>query len=182
VTASQPQIPAGSSVTITASATRHGHGVAGVSVTLLEVTPKDKVWTAVAHGTTGRGGKAMLTVSGLTMNAGFKVTGPDGSASTAIPVTVVPQVSITVLSRPSGRRAVIKVVCQYAQPGNVVVLEVYRNGTWVPVRARRIGRLLKTGFVVKVPLAKAKTVQVVLRATRKHAAGVSNEVTVGPRV
>jgi hypothetical protein len=151
-------------------------------VTLLEVTPKHRVWTAVGQGTTGRGGKATLTVSDLTVNAAFRVTGPGGSASAAIPVTVVPQVSVTVLTRPSGRRAVIKVVCQYAQPGNVVVLEVYRDGTWVPVRARRIGSLLKTGFLVKVPLTKAKTVQVVLRATRLHAAAVSNEVTVGPRV
>jgi hypothetical protein len=182
VTASQPQIPAGTSATITATATRHGHGAAGVSVTLLERTPRHRAWTAVAQGTTGRGGQAKLTVSDLTMNAGFRVTGPGGSTSAAIRVKVVPEVSVTVLTRPSGRRAVIKVVCQYAQPGNVVVLEVYRDGTWVRVRVRRIGPLLKTGFLVKVPLAKAKTVQVLLRATRLHAAAISNEVAVGPRV
>jgi hypothetical protein len=182
VTVSQPQIPAGTSVTITASATRNGHGVAGVSVTLLEMTPKDKVWTEVAQGTTGHGGRATLTVSDLTMNAGFRLTGPGGSASAAISVTVVPQVSATVVTRPGAHRAVIKVVCQYVQPRNFVVLEVYRDGTWVPIRARRIGPLLKTGFVVKVPLNKARTLQVVVRATHKHAEAISNEVTVGPRV
>ncbi len=180
--ASQSQIAAGGSVTITGSATRHGTGARGVSVTLQELTARHRVWTTVTQGKTGRNGQVALTVSDLTVNAGFRVTAAGSVPSAPVLVTVVPQVTASVLTRPSGRRAVIKVVCLYAQPGNVVVLEVYRAGVWVPVRAHRIGGLLKTGFVVKVPLTKTRTLQVVLRATRLHAKAVSNEVTVGPRV
>ena len=78
-------------------------------------------------------------------------------------------------------RDLLTVTTQYARPGNVVWLEVQSaSGNWVKLRKKRLNAAGKTWFILSGKRLKNKTVQVVLVATVRHAAAVSNSETVPP--
>ncbi len=172
------QIAAGDSVTIDGQLTRAAKPVAGVTVRMWERPAGHLSWHFAGQATTGAQGTVAITTSDLTTNATFRLTDPDGPVSPPVIVTVVPQISVQLTPGPRGVKDYLDVATQYAHRGDTVVLQVDRNGTWVNLRERPLNAAGRTTFVLDARQLKGDAMQVALLATRRHAAAVSNQVTV----
>lgn len=178
--ASSAEIPAGSQVVIDGQLTRSGAGVQGVTVQLIERFVGHRFWHLAGTGQTTADGNVAVTVSAVPANAVFRLRVPHVAHSASVLVTVVPQVTATLIKGAAGLRDVLAVSTQYAHPGNVVRLEVQTGGGWTYLRQRRLNGAGKTAFVLSGRRLKNREVRVVLLATARHAAAVSNSQTVPP--
>lgn len=178
--ATAAQIPAGSSDTIDGQLTRGGTALAGVTVRLWERLAGQLSWSQVGQATTGSTGSVAIGVTSLTTNTVFRMTDPDGPISAPVRVTVVPEISTTLVQGPRGARDYVRVATQFANPGNTVELEAFRDGAWVVVRAQRLNRRGKATFVIGSRRFNGIELQVVLLATHRHAQAISSPPLTGP--
>jgi hypothetical protein len=178
--AAAAQIPAGGSDTIDGQLTRGGTGLSGVTVRLWEHVAGQPGWSQVGQATTGSTGGVAIGVTSLTANAVFRMTDPDGPISSAVRVTVVPEISTTLVQGSAGVRDYVRVTTQFANPGDTVELQAFRNGTWVIVRAQTLNGRGKTTFVIRARRFNGIELRVVLLATRRHAQAVSSPPLTGP--
>jgi hypothetical protein len=171
-------IAAGTQAAVDGTLRAGGHAVAGAHVTLFE-RPADRLgWQLVAAATTNNQGNVALVVSALDTNAVFRLTGPGGAVSLPVRIRVTPSVTVALDAGSRGLADILVVTAQYANRGDAVVLQVQRGGTWQPVRTQRLAASLKTGFGFKTANFENDALRVVLLATSRHAAAVSNAVTV----
>jgi len=180
ITAAQQQIAAGGSVQISATFTRRGRAVTGVSLSLAELAAGQATWHVVGQATTGSGGQSGFTATNLTTNASFRVTGPGGAASNELSIVVIPAISLSEAASSHGRSATLVVSAPLAQRGDLVRLEYLVGGQWHRLRAHRLQR----GGQVEFSVAARKisvTYRVVLPATADHGQAVSAPVTVAAR-
>jgi hypothetical protein len=181
VSAASSQIPAGSVAVIDGQLTGSGKAMAGAKVMLLERIARHVRWHVAGTATTNAQGDVDITTPVLAANAAFELTGPGGSTSKVVLITVVPQVEATLRLGAAGLRDLLVVTTMYAHRGNVVVLQVQTaSGAWVSLRERLLNAAGRTRFVIKARKLQNKQLRVVLLATVRHAAAVSNTVTVPP--
>ncbi len=156
-----------------------GRPVPGQRLALQERAAGQPGWQPAGQATTGTTGRAALTVSDLTSNAWFRLTGPDGTQSQKVRVIAVPPVSVTVGTGPRRRAAVLTVTIPLADPGDLVVLQVRADGGWQILRAHRLGPAGQTVFQVKLR-RRAQEYRVLLLRTASHGRSVSSPVLVSP--
>jgi hypothetical protein len=175
--AAQAQIPAGDSDTIDGQLTRAGAALAGITVSLWELPAGHLEWSLVGRANTGSTGDVAIGVTGLTTNATFRLTDPDGPVSPAVQVSVVPEVSTTIVLGPRGVEDYLHVTTKFARPGDTVELAAFHDGTWVVVRQQKLNAGAKTTFVLGAHKFSGVELEVVLLATRRHAQAVGSPLT-----
>src|SRR5208282_4497072 len=131
------RIVAGKNDTFTAQLTDKSGGVAGAGVSLLERAAGQQAWQQAGTATTGANGTAVITASHLTVNAAFRLKGPDGMMSKPVLVIVMPTVSAT-LNGSGAMTAAITASSPLADPGNTVVLQVQVGKRWLNVQKGRL--------------------------------------------
>jgi hypothetical protein len=178
--ASRAEIAAGSQVVIDGQLTRSGAGVAGVTVQLVEHLVGHPFWHLAGTGQTTADGNVAVTVSAVPANAVFRLRVRGVAHSANVLVTVIPPITATLTPGAAGLRDVLAVTTQYAHRGNVVQLEVQRGTGWTYLRQRRLNAAGKTAFVLDGTRLKNLEVRVVLLATARHGASISNTQTVPP--
>jgi hypothetical protein len=178
--ASSAEIPAGSQVVIDGQLTRSGAGVPGVTVQLVERLVGHPFWHLAGAGQTTADGNVAVTVSAVPANAVFRLRVRGVAHSANVLVTVIPPVTATLTPGAAGLRDVLAVTTQYAHRGNVVQLEVSSGGSWTYLRQQRLNAAGKTVFVISGKRLKNLEVRVVLLATARHGASISNTETVPP--
>ncbi len=174
------QIAAGGSDTIDGQLTRGGAALPGVTVRLWERLAGTQTWSLVGQGTTGSSGDVAIDVTSLSTNAIFRMTDPDGPMSPAVRVTVVPEISTTLVQGRQKLKDYLHVTTQFARPGNKVELEALEDGSWVVVRDQRLNARGKTTFELGARRFSGIELQVVLLATIRHARAVSSPPLTGP--
>ncbi len=174
-------IAAGSVASIDGQLTRAGQGLSGVTVTLLERHARHAAWRVAGTGITTAQGDVAITSPVIITNAAFRLTGPAGVKSAIVRVTVRPTISVALQPSANGLRDVLVVSTQYARRGNIVVLQIEsKTGRWVDLRGRTLNANGHARFAVSTAKLKNRVLRVVLLATVRHAASVSNAVTVPP--
>lgn len=95
-------VPAGGDVFISARLTKDGQADHGIMVRLLELPAgaPQSGWRVAGTATTGARGLAGFQVGRLATNAVFALTGPDGTRSATVRVTVVPRVVLSLVAQP----------------------------------------------------------------------------------
>jgi hypothetical protein len=179
VTVASGRIVAGHSDTFTAQLTDKSGGVPGASVNLLEREAGQKVWHEAGTATTGASGTAVITAPHVTVNAAFRVSGPDATMSKPVLVIVTPPVSATVSSS-SAMTPVITASSPLADPGNTVVLQVRVGKHWRNVQMATLNGARQAQFTVRSRLMQLRY-RVALLPTASHGLSVSNAVMVPPR-
>ena len=179
VTVASGRIVAGHSDTFTAQLTDKSGGVTGASVNLLEREAGQKAWQQAGTATTGASGTAVITAPDVTVNAAFRVSGPEGTMSKPVLVIVAPPVSAT-LSSSGAMTPAITASSPLADPGNTVVLQVQDGKHWMNVQMARLNAHEQAQFTVRSRLMQRRF-RVVLLATASHGLSVSNAVMVPPR-
>jgi hypothetical protein len=179
--AASAQITAGSEAVINGRLTRSGTGVAGVTVTLFERLAGHAGWRKAGTGTTTTDGNVAVAVPALVANAVFRLKIPGAPPSASVRVAVSPPIAAVLKVPPGGVQDALVISTQYARRGNVVVLQVQSpNGGWVHLRSKRLNASGKTTFVLSGTRLQNREVRVVLLATVRHGASVSNLVVVPP--
>lgn len=178
--ASSDKIVAGSQVVIDGRFTRSGAGVQGVTVQLIERFIGHSFWHLAGTAQTTTDGNVAVTVPAVPANAVFRLRDTGIAHSANVLVIVMPPVTATLTPGASGLRDLLTVSTQYAHRGNVVQLEVQNGGGWTYLRQRRLNAAGKTVFVLSGKRLKNLEVRVVLLATARHGASVSNTPTVPP--
>jgi hypothetical protein len=178
--ASSAEIPAGSQVVIDGQLTRSGAGVPGVTVQLVERLVGHRFWHLAGTGQTTADGNVAVTVSAVPANAVFRLRVRGVAHSANVLVTVIPPITATLTPGAGGLRDVLAVTTQYAHRGNVVQLEVQSGSGWTYLRQRRLNAAGKTAFLLNGTRLANLEVRVVLLATARHGASVSNTQTVPP--
>jgi hypothetical protein len=173
------RIVAGQNDTFTGQLTDKSGGVAGASVNLLERAAGQRAWHRAGTSTTGANGTAVITATDLTVNAAFRLSGPDGTMSRPVLVIVVPPVSAK-LSSSSAKAAVITASSPLAAPGDTVVLQVLSGKHWMNLQLAKLNGARQAQFMVRSRLMQRRY-QVVLMPTASHGLSVSNAVMVPPR-
>jgi hypothetical protein len=179
VTVTSGRIVAGKTDTFTARLTDKSGGVSGASVSLLEREAGQQAWHPTGTATTGANGIAVITASDLTVNAAFRIQGPDGTMSMPVLVVVMPPVSAT-FSDANGMIPVITASSPLADPGNTVVLQVQAGRHWMNVQMAKLNGAKQAKFLIRSRLRQRKY-RVVLLPTASHGLSVSNAVMVPPR-
>jgi len=174
------RIPAGGNVVITALLAARGRGLAGRQLRLLELAAGQREWRLAATARTGAGGRAMLVLARLTVNASFQVAGPGRARSQVLRVTVVPGIALRLADRRGRRSGVLQADCAFARPGDLVELQERLADGWRVVRVRHLGHGGTAAFAVS---ARGSPVgyRVVLLATPVHGEAVSATIIVAPR-
>lgn len=177
-TAAHGQIAPGAVEKFTAWLTRPGgHSVQGGQLALIEHAAGQSGWRTAGHATTGPSGHAVLTISGLTVSAEFRVTGPDGAQSQPVRVVVLLPVSFKASAAAHGTGVELKARCALADPGDRIVLQVRSGKSWVSKRIRRLDAAGRASFAVR-PRPGGREYRVVLYGTVAHGRTVSSTVTV----
>jgi hypothetical protein len=180
VQAAASQIPAGTAVTVAGRLTAGGKPLAGITVSLIERPAGQRGWQAAGRGSTDKQGDVTITVPSLVTNASFRLIGPDGATSAAVRITVVPYVTAAIQLGSSGVKDYLTVSTLYAHRGDVVLLQVERNGVWVNRQTGLLNRAGTVVFVLSAQRMQGQVLRVVLLATARHARAVRGPITVPP--
>jgi hypothetical protein len=180
ITTAQSQITAGDSIQFTASLTDGGHPAGGAELSLSERAAGQTSWQVVAQAATGPRGRAVFVVSSLTTNASFRATEPGQVTSGELRIVVIPPISVSVASGSKRHSDQLQVAAPLAQSGDVVQLESDASGQWQVVTSHRLHKDGQTAFTV-VARKISVDYRVVLLATAKHGASVSNTVTIAAK-
>ena len=179
ITVTSGRIVAGSSDTFTGQLTDKSGDVTGASVNLLERVAGQQAWQPAGTATTGSNGTAVITASHLTVNAAFRLEGPDGTMSRPVLVIVTPPVSAMV-SGSGAMTPVITASSPLADPGDTVLLQVLAGRHWMTLQVGKLNGARQAKFMVRSRLRQRKY-QVVLLPTASHGLSVSNAVMIPPR-
>ena len=125
-------------------------------------------------------GRAEVTVSDLTRNAGFRLAGPHRALSRPVLVIVVLPVSVGVATGPAGQPDVLTAGIPLATPGDAVVLQIWTGLRWRNVQMGDLNVACQVSFSVRV-LATDREFRMVLLATAAHGLSPSETVTLWPR-
>jgi hypothetical protein len=178
LSATSGRIVAGRADTFTAQLTDKSGGVDGARVNLLERAAGQRAWHQEGTSTTGANGIALITAPDLTVNATFRLKGPDGTMSKPVLVIVMPPVSAKLSS--SGAMSAITASSPLAAPGNTVVLQVLSGKRWMNLQMAKLNGARQAQFTVRSRLMQRRY-RVLLMPTASHGLSVSNAVMVRPR-
>ncbi len=179
--ATSARIAAGTQPIIVGKLSRSGTGIAGVTVTLIERLAGHRVWRVAGTGQTSPSGSVALTGPPLATNAVFRLRVFGGVHSASVLVIVTPQITVVATRGASGLRDLLAVTTKYAQPGNVVWLQVESAaGGWQKLRYKELDATGKAWFVLSGTRLKNRMVRVLLVATVRHGRAASSSWTVPP--
>jgi hypothetical protein len=159
-------IPAGSSATIDGQLTVGGKADAGVFVRLMERLAGHVVWVRVARAETNAQGDVALTSPDLTRNAWFRLAYATTARSAQVEVMVVPGLTTSLRLGPKGIKDYLTVSATFAQTGDVVLLQVLKNGSWVTLQRHELTATGGTVFAFSATKRQNELVQAVLLATK----------------
>ena len=179
ITVSSGRIVAGRSDTFTARLADKSGDVTGARVNLLERVAGQQAWQPAGTATTGSNGTAVITASHLTVNAAFRLEGPDGAMSRPVLVIVTPPVSAMV-SGSGAKTPVITASSPLADPGNTVVLQALSGKRWMNLQMGKLNGARQAKFMIRSRL-RQRRYRVVLLPTASHGLSVSNAVMIPPR-
>ncbi len=167
-------------MTIDGQLLNSGHGEPGVAVTLLEWPAGHGAWRIAGTGRTNATGDVAVVVSALTQNAVFRLTLAGGVRSAGLLVRVSPLLTAA-LTPGSGRADVLTLSSRYADAGNIAVLAAQApGGNWTYLGRTRLNSAGTAVFLLDGKRLAGDRVRVVLLGTLRHAASVSNQLTVPP--
>lgn len=144
---------------------------------LQERTAGQSAWAGIAAAVTSSRGAAVVHTADLTSNASFRFTDQSGDVSATVTVTVVPEVTLRLVTAHGKAHLAVTVGAPLASSGDLVTVQARTLVGWLDVQARKLGRSGEP-VVVTVPgkFAGAQ-VRAVLPATVMHAASVSPALT-----
>jgi hypothetical protein len=178
--ASATQVTAGTGVLITGQLSWPGHALAGLTMTVLERPALTVAWHVVGSAPASAAGNAVVVVPVVSTDAVFRVAVSGVAVSPAVRVTVVPAVSLA-LQAGSGTTDVLTVSVPYAQPGDVVVLQVSADGgAWTFLRQGTLTVLHRASFQLSATRLGNDEIRAVLLPTGLHAGSVSAPIAVPP--
>jgi hypothetical protein len=120
----------------------------GVRVELLVRAAGTDRWHQVATAVTGRGGETTFVTRRLTRNTVFRVAVPGQPASVPVAVTVLPRLTFTVTGGSAPGTATVTVSSHYADPGDLVMLQILVRGGWKTVAEQQLSLDRKAAFVI----------------------------------
>jgi hypothetical protein len=173
-------IPGGTSAVVDGQLTVGGTADAGVQVSLMERVVGQSGWQLAGQATTSAQGDVTLTTPVLTSNARFRLTDAAGALSSGVLIRVQPVVTASIRYGSHGVKDYVSVSTQYDQPGNDVVLQVLRSGSWVTLKERVLNSSGGYVFTISATAQDGNTLRVAVLATRLHAAAASAVIIVGP--
>jgi len=153
LSAARVRVPANAVDVFTGRVTKHGNAAAGIRVLLLERPAGSTTWRLAASGKTGPRGGFRLLSPRLTTTSAFRVSGPGGSHSTRVRVTVGMPVRVKLV--PGKVNDHLIVLAHAARPGDTVVLEKLVAGSWTKVASKRLGAAYQASFPVAAKTAAA---------------------------
>jgi hypothetical protein len=172
------QVPAGTTVTFQGQLTTGGNPNANVFVRLMERRAGHLVWERVNRAKTNNQGVVTLTSPAVTTNAAFRLAYATGTRTSAEVITVVPGLTASLRLGPKGIKDYLTVSTTYAQQGNVVLFQVMKAGSWVTLQQHELNVKGATVFTFSATKRQNEEVQVVLKATKRHAGATSTPITV----
>jgi hypothetical protein len=178
--ATRGQVAAGSAVTLDGRVAPEGTPRSGVLVQLLELSGSR--WRPVAAARTDDYGVAVFTVRHVTANTEFRLAGSDAGSGAAgadtgtgtVLVTVVPRVTVARSASPLPGAEVITAGARYAEPGDLVLLQIALDGAWRDISEQPLDGTRQARFTVTV--GQGQAYRVLLLATSTHAASISPQV------
>jgi hypothetical protein len=182
LSAAQTQIPSNGDDVFSGQLTRGGQPEAGVLLQLSEHVDGRSGWRLAGSETTDRSGEVTLTVRNLTSNASFRLAGSQATPSAAVPVTVIPPVSLQ--QAPgllAGTRTLIA-AAGFANIGDVIVLQEWSGASWYTIREKVLNTDHLASFTVRTPLSVDRDYRVVILPTVEHGTSVSGQVQIAPRL
>jgi len=181
LTAGQAQIPANGDDVFSGQLDQGGEPDPGVRVRLFEHVDGGTGWILAGSAMTGRDGDVTLTVPHLTSNASFHLTGPGGTASPAVTVTVIPPVSLRQVPGLLAGTRILIATAGFANAGDVIVLQELSGTTWYTIRGHVLDGDHQTTFTVLTPRSADRYYRVVIPRTVAHGTSVSGQVVLAPR-
>jgi hypothetical protein len=180
VQAASNLIAGGTSAVIDGQLTAGGNPDGGVQVSLMERVVGQGTWQLAGQATSTASGGVTFTTPVLTSNARFRLADAAGAQSSGVLIRVQPIVTATIKYGSHGVKDYVSVSTQYAQPGNDIVLQVLRGGSWVTLKERVLNSSGGYVFTISATAQDGNTLRVAVLATRLHAAAASAALTVGP--
>lgn len=178
--AASSDIPAGTSATINGMLTLGSSPGSGTYVRLMEHVVGIPGWLLVKRAQTSAQGDVSFATPVLRRNAWFRLADASGAKSTVVEITVLPSVSATLRPGPKGIKDYITVTTTYARKGDVVVLQLLQNGTWVTVKQGVLAANGKVVIAISATKRQGQELQAVLLPTPRHGQATSPPVTVPP--
>ncbi len=126
-----PVVPAGTSATINGMLTSGTTADGGVFVRLMAHVVGRPGWVFVGRSQTSAQGAVSFTTPVLKRNTWFRLADASGTRSSVVVITVTPSISATLRAGPQGVKDYVTVSTTAARKGDVVLLQVLQNGTWV---------------------------------------------------
>jgi hypothetical protein len=181
LTVARAQIPADGDDVFSGRLAQGGEPESGVQAQLFEHVDGGSGWSLAGSATTGRDGDVTLTVAHLTSNASFHLTGPAGTASPAVTVTVIPPVSLRQIPGLLAGTRILIATAGFANVGDVIVLQELSGTTWYTIRGHALGGDHQTAFTVVTPRSADRYYRVVIPGTVTHGTSVSGPLALAPR-
>jgi hypothetical protein len=173
--ATRTSLPADGYVGFSGKLAHNSHPEPGVRLLLLEQVAGSTKWQQAGSGVTGSKGGIRLGVAHLKRNATFRLTGPNGVASPAIQVTVIPRVRFWRAAAKPGKDRLVAGV-HFGDPGDVVELQERSAGTWETVTSKPLNAARQASFAMPAATAGGHYYRAVLEATTAHGRSVSPAV------
>jgi hypothetical protein len=167
ITVSSSKVPVNSSVSVIGHlATSSGAAIVNHQVWLIERLAGANTASEIASGVTGSDGSVTLTATDLTRSVRLRLVVGQGVHSAAVPVIVMPTVSVALSV--SGSSYVASVTTDGGQPGDTVELQRRTVSGWVAVTSGPLDSTGGVAFSVQAPVKRTEHYRVVLPRTRAH--------------
>ena len=173
-------VPAGTSATINGMLTSGTTADGGVFVRLMAHVVGRPGWVFVGRSQTSAQGAVSFTTPVLKRNTWFRLADASGARSSVVVITVTPSISATLRAGPQGVKDYVTVSTTAARKGDVVLLQVLQNGTWVTFKQATLNANGKVTIAISATKRQGQELQAVLLATKVHGAATSPPLTVPP--
>lgn len=162
--------------------TSGGRPEPGVRVRLFEHGDGHPGWRLAGSGTTDRSGVVTVAVRHLTSNASFRLIAREGTASTAVQITVIPPVYLRLAPGQRPGMDILTARARFADIGDTVVLQELSGTVWYTAGLRVLDWDYQASFTLLIPRSGDRVYRVVLLPTAAHGSSVSRQVRVAPHL
>jgi hypothetical protein len=170
LTATSDRIPAGGDVLLEGKIT--GAARRRILTRLFQRAADQPGWRLAGNAVTGSGGCVTFTVPDLAGNATFYLAAANHAPSSPVTVTVIPYVTLRAVA---GRPGIylLRASARFGDPGDAMMLQELSGGVWTTVASQALDAGHQAAFAVRA----AKEFRALLKATGRHAAGVSDAIS-----
>lgn len=175
-----PVVPAGTTAIINGMLTSGTTADGGVFVRLMAHVVGRPGWVFVGRSQTSAQGAVSFTTPVLKRNTWFRLADASGTRSSVVVITVTPSISATLRAGSQGVKDYVTVSTTAARKGDVVLLQVLQNGTWVTFKQATLNANGKVTIAISATKRQGQELQAVLLATKVHGVATSPPLTVPP--